>query len=83
MKVTLKKKYCVESSLYEEDCGVYPKGTVGQVLDFCEIKNLPGLTPAKHEELIAREVVAKEKNHFLVMLGWKVVSLPVSYCEEE
>jgi hypothetical protein len=78
MTVTLKKNYSVENSLYKEDCGVYEKGTVGQVLDLCAIKDLPGITPEKHEELVAREIEAKERCHFLVMLGWKVVSLPVS-----
>ena len=83
MTVRLRRDYNVEFSLYQEDIGFYPKGTVGKILHMFEIQHLPGLTPEMHERLIAREVCAKDRTHFLVLLGWKIASIPVGVLRME
>lgn len=81
--VTLTRDYYVKDALYAEDDGFYPKGMVGMLIDLIDIKHLTGITPESHERLVAREVMAKDRCHFLVSVGWKIVSLPVSICKME
>lgn len=85
--VVFRKDYLVGCAKYREDEGFYPKGTTGTILGLCDIGCLPGITPEMHERLVAREVFAKDRVHFLVQLGWKVASIPVGIlkmdCEDE
>mgnify|MGYP000947678746 CR=1 FL=1 len=76
-EVKLNRDICISESPYREEIGFYPKGTLGTILDFSDIKHLPDLTPERNEELMDREFHSKERLHFLLKIKDKIVSFHV------